>query len=149
MLLNLKSVPDYKFVIGNLLLLLLLLLDMVLEIWVCVDQGKGFVKGLLSAVGLGAVFAVSYFMAGVAGLFYFFILIVVILVKSLLESIPEVAGIAAGAAIPSAEELNRKVVNKACKLCRHYHYASGTCDLHREERDPDDQVAYHCVDYFT
>ena len=109
MLLNLKSVPDYKFVIGNLLLLLLLLLDMVLEIWVCVDQGKGFVKGLLSAVGLGAVFAVSYFMAGVAGLFYFFILIVVILVKSLLESIPEVAGIAAGAAIPSAEELNRKV----------------------------------------
>ena len=143
------GLQPYLCVIPNLLLLFLLLLGMVFEVWDCVNQGKGFVKGLLSAAGIGVVFVVSYLMAGVVGLFYFFILIVVLLVKSLLGSIPEAVGAAAGAAFPSAEVLNRKVAYKACKLCRHYHYASGTCDLHREERDPDDNVAYTCVDYFT
>ena len=94
---------------------------MVFEVWDCVNQGKGFVKGLLSAAGIGVVFVVSYLMAGVVGLFYFFILIVVLLVKSLLGSIPEAVGAAAGAAFPSAEDLNRKVAYKACKLCRYYH----------------------------
>jgi len=62
------GIQPYLCVIPNLLLWLLLFIGMVFEVWDYVEHGKGFVKGLLSAAGIGIIFTVSYLMAGVVGL---------------------------------------------------------------------------------
>ncbi|OUP31948.1 hypothetical protein [Bacteroides sp. An19] len=62
------GIQPYLCVIPNLLLWLLLFIGMAFEVWDYVEHGKGFVKGLLSAAGIGIIFTVSYLMAGVVGL---------------------------------------------------------------------------------
>ena len=141
------GIQPYLCVIPNLLLWLLLFIGMVFEVWDYVEHGKGFVKGLLSAAGIGIIFTVSYLMAGVVGLFYLFIVIVVILAKLLLKSIPEAAGIAVGAAFPTTEELVSK--EKACTLCSHYGHSSEFCPLVGEKRERYDGAAYSCPYYTT
>lgn len=86
-------------------------------------------------------------MAGIAGLFYIFIVILVILVSSLLGSVPAILGGAVDSApsiFPSSEEMVHK--EKACTYCSWYEESSGTCGMHgKKERFGGD--AYCCPYY--
>lgn len=63
------GLQPYLCVIPNLLLLLLFVGNMIGAAWDTVKQGGGLAKGVLSAMGVGVIFAISYLMAGIAGLF--------------------------------------------------------------------------------
>ena len=82
-------------------------------------------------------------MAGIAGLFYLFIVILVILVKSVVGSVPEAIGTAVGASFQRQEEHREK----ACANCRFYEVSSGHCGMTDSNRDRYGTDAYSCPYY--
>lgn len=137
------GLQPYLCVIPNLFLLFLLLGNMVWSVWECIKQGKGIGKAILSAAGLAVIFTVNYLMAGIAGLFYLFIVILVILVKSVVGSVPEAIGTAVGASFQRQEEHREK----ACANCRFYEVSSGHCGMTDSNRDRYGTDAYSCPYY--
>lgn len=128
------GIQPYLCVIPNLFLLFLFLGNVVWSFWNNIKCGKGVKKSVLSAVGLVLIFSVSYLTAAIAGLFYIFVVILVIVVKAVFASIPEMFGGATSSAIPSAEEISRNE-EKACVLCTWYDNSSEQCLLLKKHTD--------------
>lgn len=84
--------------------------------------------------------------AAIAGIFYIFVVILVIVVKAVLGSIPEMLGAATSSAIPSAEEISKNE-EKACVLCSWYDNSSEQCLLLKKHTDRYGGDAYACSNY--
>lgn len=140
------GLQPYLCVIPNLFLLFLFLGNVVGAFWDDIKGGKGVEKAVLSAVGLVLIFSVSYLTAAIAGIFYIFVVILVIVVKAVLGSIPEMLGAATSSAIPSAEEISKNE-EKACVLCSWYDNSSEQCLLLKKHTDRYGGDAYACSNY--
>ena len=113
------GLQPYLCVIPNLFLLFLLLGNMVWSVWECIKQGKGIGKTVLSATELGVIFTINYLMASIVGLFYLFIVMLVILVKSAVGSVPEAIGTAVSASSQRQRSIEKRLVSTAVSMrCR-------------------------------
>lgn len=77
--------------------------------------------------------------------FPIFVVILIIVVKAVLESIPGIVTIAASSAIPSAKEMRHEA--KACAFCSWYERSSEQCHIQHAHTDTYGGDAYSCPYY--
>ena len=140
------GLQPYLCVIPNLFLLFLLLGNVVGAFGEEIKHGKGLNKAILRAIELILIFSVNYLTAAIAGIFYIFVVILAIVVKAALGSIPEMLGAVTSSAIPSAEEISKNE-EKACVLCTWYDNSSEQCLLLKKHTDRYGGGAYACSNY--
>ena len=139
------GLQPYLCIIPNLFLLFIFSGNVIAVIWKDIKCGKGIKRAVLSAIELTIIFFVNYLTAAIAGIFRIFVVILIIVVKAVLESIPGIVTIAASSAIPSAKEMRHEA--KACAFCSWYERSSEQCHIQHAHTDTYGGDAYSCPYY--
>ncbi len=134
------GLQPYLCVIPNLLILFLLFINIAMAIYESIKYGDGFIKGMLSVIGIGLVFIVNYLMAGIVGLFYLFIVIVVFIVTFTI-TLPSTS---TSSVATDSSERNKE---KACVFCRYYDNAAEYCGMRDSKQARYGTDAYSCPYY--
>lgn len=137
------GLQPYLCITPNLFLLFLLLGNMTGTAWEYIKTGKGVGTALTAVCSIGLVFTINYLIAGIAGLFYLFISILIILVKSVVGGVPEIAGAAINSTIPDFPKTY--IPPKQCFTCHHYDPKNEYCKYY--ENDTNIQAGEDCPCY--
>lgn len=137
------GIQPYLCVLPNLFFLVLLLGNVAGVIYELIKKGKGVSYAFFTGLSLIPIFFINYIIAGMAGLFYLFIILLFILVKSCLSSIPDIiGGMASGYTSDLTKEMTRK--EKYCCMCSNYNFPDRECSIGNGHKDRYDCSAMHC-----